>query len=147
MSELPESDELFSGIDHRPPAKGWMETPATIRKGMYCYASNPKSVEYIGRPNAREWNPMDEDWKLPDMLIEAACFHHSPHAARNFHQACQIIFIANEIAQAEKLDESFYKRVNSDQDAQQLGYDLEKMAEALEMANSQFAEMSAMFSL
>ena len=66
MSELPESDELFSRIDHRPPSTGWLDTPATIRKGMYCYASNPKSVEYVGLPNAREWNPMEEDWKLPE---------------------------------------------------------------------------------
>ncbi len=53
MSDLPQSDELFSKIDHRPPSSGWMDTPANIRKGMYCYASNPKSVEYLGLPNAR----------------------------------------------------------------------------------------------
>jgi len=66
MSELPKSDELISAIDHRPPAKSWMDTPANIRKGMYCYASNPKSVEYVGLPNARAWNPLDDDWKLPE---------------------------------------------------------------------------------
>jgi len=66
MSELPESEELFSKIDHRPPSKGWMDDPVKIRKGMYCYASNPKSVKYVGLPHAREWNPMDDDWKLPD---------------------------------------------------------------------------------
>jgi len=43
-----------------------MNTPTEIRKGMYCYASNPKSVEYVGLPNARQWNPLDEDWILPD---------------------------------------------------------------------------------
>ena len=88
-----------------------------------------------------------KEWKLPEILVEAACYHHSPHTAKKFKQACQIIFIANEIAQAEKLDESFYKRINSDQVAQQLDYDLQKMAETLEAANSQFVEMSAMFSL
>jgi ferredoxin len=31
----------------------WMDTPVNIRKGMYCYASNPKSVETLGLPNAR----------------------------------------------------------------------------------------------
>ena len=43
-----------------------MEVPANIRKGMYCYASNPKSVEYVGLPNARQWNPLDDDWQLPE---------------------------------------------------------------------------------
>ena len=66
MSDLPKSDELLSKIDPRPPAKNWMDTPVNIRKGMYCYASNPKSVEYVGLPHARAWNPIEEDWKLPD---------------------------------------------------------------------------------
>ena len=66
MSDLPQSDELFSQIDHRPPSSGWMDTPVNIRKGMYCYASNPKSVKYVGLPYAREWNPLDDDWKLPE---------------------------------------------------------------------------------
>ena len=66
MSDLPQSDELFSQIDHRPPSSGWMDTPVNIRKGMYCYASNPKSVEYVGLPYAREWNPLEDDWKLPE---------------------------------------------------------------------------------
>ncbi len=49
-----------------PPITSWMDTPTIIRKGMYCYASNPKSVEYLGLPNARKWNPIEDDWKLPD---------------------------------------------------------------------------------
>ena len=63
--ETPKAQELIARIDHRPPDKGWMDTPINIRKGMYCYASNPKSVETLGLPNAREWNPLDQDWKLP----------------------------------------------------------------------------------
>jgi Fe-S oxidoreductase len=59
-------DELLSKIDHRPSRGGWMDTPVDIRKGMYCYASNPKSVATLGLPNARAWNPLDEDWKLPE---------------------------------------------------------------------------------
>ena len=64
--ELITSDELLSKIDHRPSGTGWMDTPVDIRKGMYCYASNPKSVETLGLPNARAWNPLEDDWKLPD---------------------------------------------------------------------------------
>lgn len=66
MSDLPKNNnELIEKIDYNPSKKGWMDVPVEIRKGMYCYASNPKSVEYIGLPNARQWNPLDEDWKLP----------------------------------------------------------------------------------
>ena len=44
--EIPKPEELIQ-IDHRPPNTDWMQTPINIRKGMYCYASNPKSVEYV----------------------------------------------------------------------------------------------------
>ncbi len=64
--ELAKPDELLSKIDYKPSGIGWMDTPAEIRKGMYCYAANPKSVKYVGLPHAREWNPIDEDWKLPE---------------------------------------------------------------------------------
>jgi Fe-S oxidoreductase len=64
--EMIKPDELLSKIDHRPSGAGWMDTPVDIRKGMYCYASNPKSVETLGLPNARPWNPLEEDWKLPE---------------------------------------------------------------------------------
>jgi len=64
--ELIKPDELLSQIDHRSSGASWMDTPVDIRKGMYCYASNPKSVETLGLPNARPWNPLEEDWKLPD---------------------------------------------------------------------------------
>ena len=64
--DLAKPNELLSKIDYKPSKIGWMDTPTEIRKGMYCYASNPKSVEYLGLPHAREWNPLDEDWKLPE---------------------------------------------------------------------------------
>ena len=66
MSDLPKPDELISNIDPKPPATGWMDTPAEIKKGIYCYAANPKSVEILGLPHARQWNPLDEDWNLPE---------------------------------------------------------------------------------
>ncbi len=66
MSETPKPDELFSNIDYRPPSSGWMDTPVDIQKGIYSYAGNPKSLEYVGLPFARQWNPIDEDWKLPE---------------------------------------------------------------------------------
>ncbi len=63
--ELPKPEELIQ-IDHRAPSTDWMETPINIRPGMYCYASNPKSVEYLGLPHARAWNPVEDDWQLPE---------------------------------------------------------------------------------
>jgi Fe-S oxidoreductase len=63
--ELPKPEELLD-VEHDPPATGWMDTPVEIRKGMYCYAGNPKSLEILSAPNPRQWNPQDEDWKLPD---------------------------------------------------------------------------------
>jgi Fe-S oxidoreductase len=62
----PKPQELLSKINYCPPKTDWMNTPVEIRKGMYCYASNPKSVETLGLPNARPWNPLDQDWKLPE---------------------------------------------------------------------------------
>ena len=59
-------EELTARTDHRPPKTGWMDTPVQIRPGMYCYASNPKSVEYLGLPNARPWSPLDDDWQVPE---------------------------------------------------------------------------------
>jgi Fe-S oxidoreductase len=67
MSDLPKNDELFSSIDHRPSGGAdWMDTPIDIRPGMYCYTANPKSMETLSAPNARKWNPLEEDWLLPD---------------------------------------------------------------------------------
>jgi len=62
----PTPEELLSGIDTKPPQTGWMDTPVEIKKGIYCYASNPKSVEYVGLPYPRQWNPIEEDWQLPE---------------------------------------------------------------------------------
>ena len=65
MSDVPKPEEILK-MDHRPHQTGWMETPTTIRKGIACYASNPKSVEYLGLPYPRTWSCFDEDWQLPE---------------------------------------------------------------------------------
>lgn len=66
MSDVPKPDELLENISDKPPGAGWLDTPAEIRPGMYCYASNPKSVETVGLPYPRQWNPVEEDWNLPE---------------------------------------------------------------------------------
>jgi len=66
MSEdLVKSKEPFK-IDYTPPAKGWMDPTVELRKGTFGYPAAPKHQKYLELPNAREWNPLDEDWKLPE---------------------------------------------------------------------------------
>jgi Fe-S oxidoreductase len=62
----PKPQDVLDQLNYQPPRSDWMETPVEIRKGMYCYASNPKSVANLGLPNARPWNPLEDDWKLPE---------------------------------------------------------------------------------
>jgi Fe-S oxidoreductase len=62
----PKPKEL-SNIEHSPPLmKGWMDTPVEIRPGIYCYGAKPKNLEAVDMPFPKEWNPEDEDWKLPE---------------------------------------------------------------------------------
>jgi Fe-S oxidoreductase len=65
MSDLPKPEELLN-FSHRPPKTEWMDTPAEIKKGIACYAGNPKSLEATGMPNPRTWSCFDEDWQLPE---------------------------------------------------------------------------------
>jgi Fe-S oxidoreductase len=66
MSEFPKSDEMFSHINHKPSPTGWMDTPAEIKRGVACYAANPKSLEIVNFPFPRKWSCFDEDWQLPE---------------------------------------------------------------------------------
>lgn len=59
-------EEITQSIDHNPPKKAWEDIPADMTKGNFCYSSKPKSLEYLGMPNSREWKPDEEDWKLPE---------------------------------------------------------------------------------
>jgi len=63
---LPKPDELLRDVNYdRMPAKHWMDTKPEFRPGTYCYAGKPSVVEELGLPFPREWQPHDEDWKLP----------------------------------------------------------------------------------
>jgi Fe-S oxidoreductase len=66
MKDLPEPKDFYSRLVHKPGATDWMDTPVEIRKGMYCYAANPKNLNIMSAPFARDWNPVEEDWKLPE---------------------------------------------------------------------------------
>ena len=66
MADVAKPEET-ARIDHTPPLlKGWMDTPVEIKPGVYCYGAKEKSLAYVGMPNARDWNPAEEDWKLPE---------------------------------------------------------------------------------
>lgn len=53
-------------VDHKPPEKPWMEVPTVFKHGTYSYPTAAKNLRILDMPNAREWSPTDDDWKLPD---------------------------------------------------------------------------------
>jgi len=66
MAEKMMKPEEMAKVNHTPPLlSGWMHRPTEIKSGIYCYPSKPSSLAYVGFPHAREWSPLDEDWKLP----------------------------------------------------------------------------------
>ncbi|MBW1729512.1 MAG: (Fe-S)-binding protein [Deltaproteobacteria bacterium] len=66
MADVPKPEELAQ-IDHRPPVfRPWIDSPVEMRKGIYCYGAKGKNLAVVDMPNARDWNPADEDWKLPE---------------------------------------------------------------------------------
>ncbi|MBS1262120.1 MAG: hypothetical protein MAG453_01459 [Calditrichaeota bacterium] len=67
MAEKLKPEQVID-IDYSPPEKGWLDDakidfPAT--KGTWNYAATPESMEYLELPNARKWQPYEDDWKLP----------------------------------------------------------------------------------
>lgn len=67
MADTTPKPEELSRINHTPPLmKGWMDTPAEIRKGIACYGAKEKNLVAVDMPNARDWNPLEDDWKLPE---------------------------------------------------------------------------------
>jgi Fe-S oxidoreductase len=54
------------------PTRDWMDIPVVFKSGNYAYPAKKEKVEYLNKqsglhfPNAREWSPEDEDWKLPE---------------------------------------------------------------------------------
>jgi len=65
MAAKTPSPEVVGQIDHHPPAKNWMDTKPEFKPGNYLYAGKASALETVGLPNPRDWNPLDDDWKLP----------------------------------------------------------------------------------
>jgi Fe-S oxidoreductase len=67
MADTTPKPEELSKINHTPPLmKGWMDTPVEIKKGIACYGAKGKNLAAVGFPNARDWTPFEDDWKLPE---------------------------------------------------------------------------------
>jgi len=66
MSDIPTAEELLTNVGQSPSPTDWMDVPVEIRKGIACYAGNPKSLETLGAPNPRTWSCFDDDWQLPE---------------------------------------------------------------------------------
>jgi Fe-S oxidoreductase len=58
------SDKLLQ-IEQSPPKGDWRNPKVDFHKGVFCYSALPKNLNYVGLPNARQWQPTDADWKLP----------------------------------------------------------------------------------
>ena len=64
-----EGPSLMTGSN---PSKAWMDVPVEFKPGNYAYPTKVEKLEYLDSqdgvsfPNAREWNPEDDDWKLPE---------------------------------------------------------------------------------
>ena len=59
-------DDLLKKIDYSPPEEDWTGTATEFKRGTFCYAAALKNQQYLELPNPREWQPMDDDWHLPD---------------------------------------------------------------------------------
>ncbi len=65
MADESPSAEPLTRVDYRPKGKSWLDPRVEFRKGTFCYSAAPKNLTALGLPNPREWQPFDEDWKLP----------------------------------------------------------------------------------
>ncbi|MFP4527045.1 MAG: sulfate reduction electron transfer complex DsrMKJOP subunit DsrK [Candidatus Kapaibacterium sp.] len=66
MSNKLKPEELLKTVDLRPPETDWPNTPVEFKKGTYNHSAVPDSVEYVGQPFPRKWQPYEDDWKLPE---------------------------------------------------------------------------------
>jgi Fe-S oxidoreductase len=64
MAKGPNKEEL-SKLDYTPPETDWMDTPVDFKPGTYCWGAKGKNLETLEFPNARDWSPVEDDWKLP----------------------------------------------------------------------------------
>jgi Fe-S oxidoreductase len=66
VAEHAPSPEELVQISFRPQSgNDWTDPHVDFRKGTYCYSAAAKNLKALGLPNPRDWQPFDQDWKLP----------------------------------------------------------------------------------
>ncbi len=65
MAEAPPKPEEIVQISYDPPPGDWRDARVEYRKGTFCYSAAAKNLRYLDMPNPRDWQPFEEDWKLP----------------------------------------------------------------------------------
>jgi Fe-S oxidoreductase len=63
--KVPQQEEMLK-IGIKPPRRGWMDIKAEFRPGTFNFSGVKKHIEYLGLANPRDWQPYEEDWKLPE---------------------------------------------------------------------------------
>jgi Fe-S oxidoreductase len=65
---MEKSPQELLQIDYTLPKRDWMDPSVDFeaRRGSWSYPGAAKNLKYMGFPNARQWSPTDEDWKLPE---------------------------------------------------------------------------------
>lgn len=63
MAKVPKPSELL--LDYALPKAEWMDTKPDFRPGTWCYPAKAKNLDVLKIPHGGEWNPPEEDWKLP----------------------------------------------------------------------------------
>ena len=66
-------NELLDFEYRKVPKKPWLQPWLDFHPGNFIYPAKPNVLEYLNTkalpgefPNAREWSPMDKDWKFPE---------------------------------------------------------------------------------
>jgi Fe-S oxidoreductase len=65
MAEDKVSPQEMAQVRFDPPDRDWMDPSVEFKKGSYCYSAPLKNQQELQLPNPRQWNPKDDDWKLP----------------------------------------------------------------------------------
>ncbi len=67
MAEKLKKEDLLQ-IDYTPPKKDWFDARIDFEetRGNWNYSSVPDAIEYLDLPNPRKWQPVDDDWQLPE---------------------------------------------------------------------------------
>ncbi|MCX7012987.1 MAG: (Fe-S)-binding protein [Candidatus Sumerlaeota bacterium] len=57
---------MAAAIDYHPPKKDWTDPAVVFRRGVFNYPAKRESMEHLGLPYARKWDPRQDDWHLPE---------------------------------------------------------------------------------